>query len=279
MESLYARDTPTAHERKPIAAERELKSDEKLERLADASSKAETGAADSTTDDAFGFSFSALPDLNAQGGEVGGESEKTQQDTQPGDKKTEEGRLAELSGEAASVSTPTSASTEKLETKAAEAAQPTPQGASASPAPAPQPRRAGVASVPQTTPDASFTAYFLLERHSTRAEFDREVSSAVLEQGEGAEFEASSGRWGYLCDTAVLQNDILITLKEQANVDPAFANVVWQKLEEQNPTFFRAYSLQLQLKEQIIAFNYLVRGDHFEKASCKVLSDKISYCL
>lgn len=59
----------------------------------------------------------------------------------------------------------------------------------------------------------------------------------------------------------LLQNEILITLKEQANVDPAFANVVWQKLEEQNPTFFRAYSLQLQLKEQIIAFNYLVSYD------------------
>ncbi|KAG7396652.1 hypothetical protein PHYBOEH_001936 [Phytophthora boehmeriae] len=55
------------------------------------------------------------------------------------------------------------------------------------------------------------------------------------------------------------KNEILVTLREQANVDPAFANVVWQKLEEQNPTFFRAYSIQLQLKEQIIAFNYLVR--------------------
>ncbi|CAH0473303.1 unnamed protein product [Peronospora belbahrii] len=54
------------------------------------------------------------------------------------------------------------------------------------------------------------------------------------------------------------KNDILIILKEQANVDPAFADVVWQKLEEQNTRFFRAYSLQLQLKEQILAFNYLV---------------------
>ncbi|KAG1697623.1 hypothetical protein DVH05_016061 [Phytophthora capsici] len=55
-------------------------------------------------------------------------------------------------------------------------------------------------------------------------------------------------------------------LKEQANVDPAFTNVVWQKLEEQNPMFFRAYSLQLQLKEQIIAFNYLV-GQQKEMAA------------
>ncbi|KAI9907793.1 hypothetical protein PsorP6_003757 [Peronosclerospora sorghi] len=54
------------------------------------------------------------------------------------------------------------------------------------------------------------------------------------------------------------KSDILMVLKGQANVDPAFTNVVWQKLVEQNPNFFRAYSLQLQLKEQIIAFNYLV---------------------
>lgn len=44
-------------------------------------------------------------------------------------------------------------------------------------------------------------------------------------------------------------------------MDPEFTSVVWQKLEEQNPSFFRAYNLQLQLKEQILAFNYLVRKE------------------
>ncbi|KAF1326357.1 Enkurin, partial [Globisporangium splendens] len=53
------------------------------------------------------------------------------------------------------------------------------------------------------------------------------------------------------------KHDILITLKEQVQVDPEFTSVVWQKLEEQNPSFFRAYNLQLILKEQILAFNYL----------------------
>jgi hypothetical protein len=50
----------------------------------------------------------------------------------------------------------------------------------------------------------------------------------------------------------------LEALQSQASVDPSFADVVWQKLEEQNPSFFRAYHIQLRLKEQIVAFNYLV---------------------
>ncbi|CAK4670087.1 unnamed protein product [Aphanomyces euteiches] len=44
----------------------------------------------------------------------------------------------------------------------------------------------------------------------------------------------------------------------QANVDPNFTRTVWQKLEEQNPSFFEAYALHLTLKEQILTFNYLV---------------------
>jgi len=33
---------------------------------------------------------------------------------------------------------------------------------------------------------------------------------------------------------------------------------VWQKLEQQNPEFFKAYNIRLRIKEQITAFNYLV---------------------
>ncbi|KAF0718138.1 Aste57867_1876 [Aphanomyces stellatus] len=44
----------------------------------------------------------------------------------------------------------------------------------------------------------------------------------------------------------------------QANVDPNFTRTVWQKLEEQNPSFFQAYTLHMTLKEQILTFNYLV---------------------
>ena len=44
----------------------------------------------------------------------------------------------------------------------------------------------------------------------------------------------------------------------QANVDPAFTCLVWQKLLDQNPNFFYGYALRLRLKDQIIAFNYLI---------------------
>jgi uncharacterized protein (TIGR01589 family) len=45
------------------------------------------------------------------------------------------------------------------------------------------------------------------------------------------------------------------TLKE---VDQFVIDLVWQKLEEQNPRFFEAYRLRLQIKEQIVQFNKLV---------------------
>ncbi len=34
--------------------------------------------------------------------------------------------------------------------------------------------------------------------------------------------------------------------------------MVWQKLEEQNPHFFQLYYISIKLKDQIVAFNYLV---------------------
>ena len=44
----------------------------------------------------------------------------------------------------------------------------------------------------------------------------------------------------------------------QANVDPAFTCLVWQKLLDQNPNFFYGYALRLRLKDQIVAFKYLI---------------------
>ncbi|KAG6618302.1 uncharacterized protein IUM83_01549 [Phytophthora cinnamomi] len=284
MESLYARDTPTAHERKLKMAERDqAKGDnnpsgqeqQPLEGLANAvDGGSESTPADSTTnsaDDAFGFSFASLPreelddsqqqlddqwrrDLSAPGGELG---EKTDQAE---DKKTEEGRLAELSGDAA----PSSSSAENVDTKTTETAQQTPQSTCVPAQAAQQPRRAGVASVPRK-PKPAIT-----------------INTGSGSTGVGAKrppptpVSPPTFSWNDILRVQNLierclqqylsKNDILITLKEQANVDPAFANVVWQKLEEQNPTFFRAYSLQLQLKEQIIAFNYLV-GQQKEMAA------------
>jgi len=74
------------------------------------------------------------------------------------------------------------------------------------------------------------------------------------------------------------QTEVITALHLQANIEPSFTSlgtaysaehqpfidansfhcVVWLKLEEQNPDFFKAYHVRLRIKEQITAFNYLV---------------------
>eukprot|EP00798_Chlamydomonas_sp_ICE-L_P009137 gene9137-16260_t len=54
------------------------------------------------------------------------------------------------------------------------------------------------------------------------------------------------------------QKDVAGNLKQQHKIEPEFTNLVWQKLEEQNPDFFKAYYLRLQVKDQIVMFNYLL---------------------
>jgi uncharacterized protein (TIGR01589 family) len=54
------------------------------------------------------------------------------------------------------------------------------------------------------------------------------------------------------------QTEVVTALHLQANIEPSFTNLVWLKLEEQNPDFFKAYHIRLRIKEQITAFNYLV---------------------
>jgi len=51
---------------------------------------------------------------------------------------------------------------------------------------------------------------------------------------------------------------VVYTLQQQARVEPGFTQLVWQKLEEQNPDFFKAYYTRLKLKDQIVLFNHLL---------------------
>eukprot|EP00983_Pelagomonas_calceolata_P049933 1141717-Pelagomonas_calceolata.AAC.4 len=61
------------------------------------------------------------------------------------------------------------------------------------------------------------------------------------------------------CLTSCLgHQDVVQTLHNQAKIEPGFTSLVWQKLEDQNPDFFKAYYLRLKLKDQVIMFNYLV---------------------
>lgn len=54
------------------------------------------------------------------------------------------------------------------------------------------------------------------------------------------------------------QTEIVTALQSQAGIEPSFTCLVWQKLEEQNPVFFYSYNMRLRLRDQIVAFNYLV---------------------
>ena len=77
-----------------------------------------------------------------------------------------------------------------------------------------------------------------------------------------------------------IQAEIVTALQVEANIEPGtfrvcvfnhiyiyvhhaffsgFTCLVWQKLEEQNPSFFYVYNIMLRLKDQIVAYNYLVR--------------------
>ena len=47
-------------------------------------------------------------------------------------------------------------------------------------------------------------------------------------------------------------------LQQQFKIEPCFTQLVWQKLEEQNQEFFKAYYTRLKLKDQIVLFNHLL---------------------
>ncbi|XP_010543524.1 PREDICTED: uncharacterized protein LOC104816410 [Tarenaya hassleriana] len=51
------------------------------------------------------------------------------------------------------------------------------------------------------------------------------------------------------------QTEVVGALLEQAKIEPGFTELVWQKLEEENREFFKAYYLRLMVKHQIMEFN------------------------
>ncbi|XP_060668840.1 uncharacterized protein LOC107433788 isoform X3 [Ziziphus jujuba] len=54
------------------------------------------------------------------------------------------------------------------------------------------------------------------------------------------------------------QKEVVDTLLDQAKIEPGFTELVWQKLEEENRDFFKAYYLRLMVKHQIMEFNSLL---------------------
>lgn len=58
------------------------------------------------------------------------------------------------------------------------------------------------------------------------------------------------------------KDEVVKTLLNRAKIDPGFTALVWQKLEEENADFFRAYYVRLKLKKQILLFNHLLEHQY-----------------
>jgi uncharacterized protein (TIGR01589 family) len=58
------------------------------------------------------------------------------------------------------------------------------------------------------------------------------------------------------------KDEVVKTLLTRAKIDPGFTTLVWQKLEEENADFFRAYYVRLKLKKQILLFNHLLEHQY-----------------
>ncbi|OWM68658.1 uncharacterized protein LOC116192049 [Punica granatum] len=58
------------------------------------------------------------------------------------------------------------------------------------------------------------------------------------------------------------KDEVVKTLLHRARIDPGFTTLVWQKLEEENADFFRAYYIRLKLKKQILLFNHLLEHQY-----------------
>ncbi|XP_031491901.1 uncharacterized protein LOC116258711 isoform X1 [Nymphaea colorata] len=55
------------------------------------------------------------------------------------------------------------------------------------------------------------------------------------------------------------RKEVIDTLLLQAKIEPGFTDLVWQKLEEENREFFKAYHVRLMVKNQIVLFNKLLQ--------------------
>ncbi|EMS48825.1 hypothetical protein TRIUR3_21540 [Triticum urartu] len=58
------------------------------------------------------------------------------------------------------------------------------------------------------------------------------------------------------------KGEVVRTLSTRARIEPGFTTLVWQKLEEENSEFFRAYYIRLKLKRQIVLFNHLLQHQY-----------------
>ncbi|KAK9758063.1 hypothetical protein RND81_01G204100 [Saponaria officinalis] len=110
--------------------------------------------------------------------------------------------------------------------------------------------------------------------HESQSDHQNNIAEAVPDSGSAA-VSSNDGRKVSREDIELVQNlierclqlymnrdEVVKTLLNRARIDPGFTTLVWQKLEEENAEFFRAYYVRLKLKKQIALFNHLLEHQY-----------------
>ncbi|GAB2291098.1 hypothetical protein Dimus_025353 [Dionaea muscipula] len=111
--------------------------------------------------------------------------------------------------------------------------------------------------------------------HESQSDLQINNSEALVPDSASASVSSNDGRKVSREDIELVQNlierclqlymnreEVVKQLLTRARIDPGFTTLVWQKLEEENADFFRAYYIRLNLKKQIIVFNHLLENQY-----------------
>lgn len=124
----------------------------------------------------------------------------------------------------------------------------------------------------QTTPETQSTNQI---SHESQSDHQNNNPEAPVPDSGSAAVSSNDGRKVSREDIELVQNlierclqlymnrdEVVKTLLTRARIDPGFTSLVWQKLEEENADFFRAYYIRLKLKKQIVLFNHLLEHQY-----------------
>ncbi|KAK8693597.1 hypothetical protein V6N13_071174 [Hibiscus sabdariffa] len=111
--------------------------------------------------------------------------------------------------------------------------------------------------------------------HEPKTEQNSQTADGPLADSGSVSTSSNDGRKVSRQDIELVQNlierclqlymnrdEVVKTLLTRARIEPGFTTLVWQKLEEENADFFRAYYIRLKLKKQILLFNHLLEHQY-----------------
>ncbi|XP_010490905.1 PREDICTED: uncharacterized protein LOC104768600 [Camelina sativa] len=84
------------------------------------------------------------------------------------------------------------------------------------------------------------------------------MSSLTVRRVSREDIQKVQNRIEWCLQRYMNQKEVVDFLLEKFKIEPGFTQLVWQKLEEENRDFFRAYYLRLKVKYQIMEYNELL---------------------